>query len=903
MNILAHTCFIGNTGYANHARSFFTALNKYQTVRVRNLTIGTTWKEYSNSPHDDEPYITSEMKEMLILQTLYHEDGSRNDYPLYGYNNDFKTDIHIILVDANNSYYYDNYDGYKIAYNVWESTLYPDDFFKRLYYFDEVWVPSKWQFDCLVNQGYPNDKIFIVPEGVDVDIFKPLDVIPKKDKFQFLLFGRWEYRKSTTEILRTFNDTFRDNNNVEMICSIENSFAVDGLNSTEDRLRHHNIDTSKLKIINFPSRQEYINYLKEGNVFVSCSRSEGWNLPLEESLSCGTPSIYSNCSGQLEFAKGKGIPVNIAGMVPANKEHSSFPGEYYEPDFGDLKMKLLSSYNHYDSLKKLALEESKQIRKDFNWEIIAENASKLLTKTIDPVFITTGNIGYMPLIEKLVKSLLEFSNFKIIVYGIDCDISFDSPNMIKRKFVPPSHSIHDKWYWKQYACIESMKENYKNFIWIDGDVIVNHNIDNILKYFNQILNYPLSDIHVQEEFFGTYGNNKIQLFNEELSKHLNIEKSNPYSHVCFFIYNKNCKWFFEEIISIYKSINIDDYERLLLWNDEGIDNALRWKYKFTNNLPVSNFDISSYDWDSGQTENQLNDFYTFWNRGGPYNFNKIYGYQFIPKDKSNILYFHGNKNLEVCNEMIDFIKFKKNNSFKDSEYFYTDIYKLENLGKIKSIQGSTMDIASAYGWPSAIYHEIYNLEDYYLNHVKRINYDATVVDLGGNIGIFNRWAYKEGASKIISFEPDKRYFELLKLNSSPNSILFNAAVSDKMGEVILSESEHLGGSNIMSNPTQSPVKYTVRSYTLNYLFESGLITIIDFLKIDTEGAEQLIMKGISNENILKIKNITMEYHNSHLGFNDSIRNDLITRLNSLGFNSYLLFCGNNNALQLIYFYR
>lgn len=43
MKILAHIPFIGTTGYANHARSFFTALNKYHTVKVRNFTIGNSW--------------------------------------------------------------------------------------------------------------------------------------------------------------------------------------------------------------------------------------------------------------------------------------------------------------------------------------------------------------------------------------------------------------------------------------------------------------------------------------------------------------------------------------------------------------------------------------------------------------------------------------------------------------------------------------------------------------------------------------------------------------------------------------------------------------------------------------------------------------------------------------------
>jgi hypothetical protein len=49
----------------------------------------------------------------------------------------------------------------------------------------------------------------------------------------------------------------------------------------------------------------------------------------------------------------------------------------------------------------------------------------------------------MPVIEKLVKSINEFSKHKIIVYGIDCDVPFDNPSMIKRRLNVPYHSEYD----------------------------------------------------------------------------------------------------------------------------------------------------------------------------------------------------------------------------------------------------------------------------------------------------------------------------------------------------------------------------------------------------------------------------------------------------------------------------
>lgn len=904
MKILAHTSFIGNTGYNNHARSFFTALNKYHQVKVRNLTIGSGWKGYNLQAHDNEPYMTEEMKKMLYQQTVYNEDGSKSDLPLYYYDGKYKPDVHIVLVGAEHQYYYDEYDGYKIAYNVWESTRYPDKFFNRLLQFNEVWVPSHWQLDCLVEQGYPADRIFVVPEGVDVEVFKPIKNKPKKDKFRFLLFGRWEYRKSTAEILKTFTEKFKGmEDKVEMICSIENPFPYDGLTTTEERLKKYNIDPSLLKIINFPDRNQYVKYLQEGDVFVSCSRGEGWNLPLIEAMSCGTPSLYSNWGGQLEFTNGKGIPVKIKGLKPANIERKEFPGEYCEPDFDDLGKQMMLTYENYLDVEYVSKYEAGLIHEIFSWDKAAKIAQERLEEIIKPfVFVTTGNLGYMPIIEKLVKSINEFSDYKIIVYGVDCEVPFNSPNLIKRRINPKPFSQHDKWYWKQHACIESLKEDFSNFVWIDGDVVVNYNIDDINRYFPMVTNYPVPDVHIQDEFFGTYDNKKTQLFNEELAKELDIKKFNPYAHICMYIYNKDCKWWFQRILNLYKDTPLEDYNRLFLWNDEGIDNGLRWVNDFRKFLPLSNFDTSSYDGDHGNTNKTLEQFYTFWKEDGPKNFGQIFGYQYIPKDKSQILYFHGNKDCKIADEMIEHIKMIRDDSFYRSMNFYIEENRIKNLGSISGYKGSTLEVADKFGWDYAIFHEIYNLREYYLNRERRIFDGDVVVDLGGNIGIFNRWAYSQGASKVISFEPDKRYFKLLSLNADPRSILFNAAIGEEMGEMEFYESEHLGGSSVheFSNYIQ---KYKTRTYNLDYLFETGLVDKIDFLKIDIEGAEIIALKGISDENLSKVKVISMEYHHAHLGFDDELRGKFIERLNKLGFNSHLLFLGFDNHLQLIYFSR
>jgi len=378
--IFAHGSYVGNTGYNQHTRDFFRHLSKHADIKVRNFTIGNSWKGYSERPHDNETYFNATDEKLLYQQVLWNGDNTRSNFPIYSdKSKNFTPDVNIILCETNHHLFYDQYNGPKIAYNVWESTLQPKEYFNKLKEFDEMWVPSKWQRDCTIAQGYDPNKIKVVPEGVDVNTFYPDNSVNHpltKDKFTFFLAGRWDYRKSIKEIIETFIKTFNNNEPVELIVSVDNPFSNDGLNSTEERLKHYGLEDDRIKILHFPPREEYIRLLKSCNVFVSCARAEGWNLPLIEAMACGTPSIYSDCSGQLEFAEGRGIPVKISHELPVSastyNHFNDNVGNYYEPDFYDLGIKIKNVFEDYKKYKIFALVESEQIREEFSWENVAK---------------------------------------------------------------------------------------------------------------------------------------------------------------------------------------------------------------------------------------------------------------------------------------------------------------------------------------------------------------------------------------------------------------------------------------------------------------------------------------------------------------------------------------------------
>jgi FkbM family methyltransferase len=127
----------------------------------------------------------------------------------------------------------------------------------------------------------------------------------------------------------------------------------------------------------------------------------------------------------------------------------------------------------------------------------------------------------------------------------------------------------------------------------------------------------------------------------------------------------------------------------------------------------------------------------------------------------------------------------------------------------------------------------------------------TVVDVGGNVGIWCMTAARGcGEQGVVHvFEPQEENYgrlqENLRLNQITNVYAHRLAASDKVGEAEFFAAT-VGNSGLGRLAARTGVLAPdgkVETVTLDqYLSELG-VRIVDFLKIDVEGAEALVLSG------------------------------------------------------------
>jgi FkbM family methyltransferase len=149
--------------------------------------------------------------------------------------------------------------------------------------------------------------------------------------------------------------------------------------------------------------------------------------------------------------------------------------------------------------------------------------------------------------------------------------------------------------------------------------------------------------------------------------------------------------------------------------------------------------------------------------------------------------------------------------------------------------------------------------------------DDVVVDIGANIGVFSIYAATKTRNTVYAFEPFPQYFDSLNQNICANNLdnitPYQCAVSNSVGTEFFSDSPLATTQSVpqMNRPKKvalSPSGHYIEvpSMTLEHFMGEHRLETIDFLKLDCEGSEGIILESTPKSCLQRIRKIAMEFH-------------------------------------------
>lgn len=292
-------------------------------------------------------------------------------------------------------------NGYWITIQPWEFGAIPINwvslFNEKV---DEVWVPSNYVKNIYSSGGVVEDKVHLVPNGYDQNIFSKKESTRKSSKYKFLYVGGSIGRKGIDLLLKSFCEEFGSNESVELVIKDFGTSQTYSGNNYKDqilklKLQYKNIIYIEKKL----TEDEMANLYNDADCLVHPYRGEGFGMPILEAMACGLPVIVTEGGASDDFVldglgykiRSKKISIgdNVSGIKLAEN------GWLLEPDIIDLKQKMRMVLENREEARLIGHAASEYVKVNYTWAEVGKKVklriSEVISKTPTPIRITNEN--------------------------------------------------------------------------------------------------------------------------------------------------------------------------------------------------------------------------------------------------------------------------------------------------------------------------------------------------------------------------------------------------------------------------------------------------------------------------------------------------------------------------------
>jgi glycosyltransferase involved in cell wall biosynthesis len=220
---------------------------------------------------------------------------------------------------------------------------------------DKVQCMTETDAKKILRYGVDKKKIVIIPNGIDINLFKPGNPVIKHDDY-ILWIGRFVEEKGLKYLVGAMEFVTKDFPDKKVI------LVGEGPLKKEIQLQIHNKGLDKIfKIRDNCSQKEIVALMKECELFVLPSLQEGFPKSILEAMTCGKPVITTN--GLKEVVGNAGITVT--------------PGSIEE-----LKNAIIFYLSNPSEEKKSGKQGRKYVEENFSWDIVNKKIEEVYASLI-----------------------------------------------------------------------------------------------------------------------------------------------------------------------------------------------------------------------------------------------------------------------------------------------------------------------------------------------------------------------------------------------------------------------------------------------------------------------------------------------------------------------------------------
>lgn len=194
-----------------------------------------------------------------------------------------------------------------IVMQPWEYSQIPVDFLRIFESCFEVWTPSNYSRNCFIESGVDPNKIQVIPNGINPELFTPQGEkyqLGTTKKFKFLFVGGTIYRKGFDILLNAYTKTFKSTDSVALVVKDMGGNSFYKGQTAKEIIEKHKLNALAPEIIYIDqdlSEEEIASLYRACDVFVSPYRGEGFSLPTLEAMASGLPVIVTDSGATDDF--------------------------------------------------------------------------------------------------------------------------------------------------------------------------------------------------------------------------------------------------------------------------------------------------------------------------------------------------------------------------------------------------------------------------------------------------------------------------------------------------------------------------------------------------------------------------------------------------------------------------